>query len=538
MGASPLMPESDIENNEIVTLKFGGGLFTSASEEEIDERECVDGSYNLKLTADNRELKPRPPFDLLDTTPDGEEIRGMICLEKTDGSSQIAVQTAGGNVYEYTASGFTVTPIATGVNAAARLRGRIEHNWNLSDEVLVTDLELQENIIKWDGSTWSDVSFSGVTGDLRAKYCQVDRERALFANLYDNGTNFPHLMIGSAVEDYTTVTSSTVPTGLDDEFFIPMPNLRPINGMVAAFESVVFSTPLHAYILNGSDATDFSIDALHRNSGGSGDECLAYVGNDLVIGQKGRIESLRATDRYANVAADDLSRWISDQVKTYKDWSLVWNDRTRELHCFADGVSADWVFYKDVFDAGGSNIISPWMKHKTSNAMAYQPTCVMNMLDPVDGLEYIFMGDSSGNFYRLEGTGLNGDAGSSDIKSVHLSKVWQAPDQTMNHNWIGYLTYRIDTSFTIDLTFKYSGQVIDDQTIQLITQGTSANGYYSGGQYYSDNQFYGRINVGRLARETFDAPGNGELIQLQTEITQNSPWKVNEIGLRFDQTIP
>jgi hypothetical protein len=37
----------------------------------------------------------------------------------------------------------------------------------------------------------------------------------------------------------------------------------------------------------------------------------------------------------------------------------------------------------------------------------------MSMLDPSDGLEYVFMGDDSGNVYRLEGTGTTGDGGSS-----------------------------------------------------------------------------------------------------------------------------
>jgi hypothetical protein len=57
-------PSSDVK------IKFGGGLHTSASADEIDQREAADGQ-NFLLDLDNRELRNRPPFDLIGTVPNG-----------------------------------------------------------------------------------------------------------------------------------------------------------------------------------------------------------------------------------------------------------------------------------------------------------------------------------------------------------------------------------------------------------------------------------------------------------------------------------
>ena len=65
------MPETKAVDDLDIVLKYGGGINSSASEEEISERESASGGQNVELELDNHELKPRKPFDLLDTTPDG-----------------------------------------------------------------------------------------------------------------------------------------------------------------------------------------------------------------------------------------------------------------------------------------------------------------------------------------------------------------------------------------------------------------------------------------------------------------------------------
>ena len=68
-----------------VSIKFGGGLHTRASEDEIDGREAADGR-NFQLDAQNRELRNRKPFDLIGTVPNAAEIRGGGSLLKSDGT--------------------------------------------------------------------------------------------------------------------------------------------------------------------------------------------------------------------------------------------------------------------------------------------------------------------------------------------------------------------------------------------------------------------------------------------------------------------
>jgi hypothetical protein len=123
-----------------VSLKFGGGVHSRASEDEIDVRECKEGQ-NFRLDLQNTEYRPRPPFDLVGTVPNGAEIRGFACLLKTNGSVSTLVQ-AGGTVYEMD-SDYNFSTVGS-VSSTAQLRGRLEHNWQLDDKVLITDLNLQQ----------------------------------------------------------------------------------------------------------------------------------------------------------------------------------------------------------------------------------------------------------------------------------------------------------------------------------------------------------------------------------------------------------
>src|SRR6185312_3991491 len=82
-----------------VVLKFGGGLHTKASPDEIDGREAA-GGYNFAIDLENRNLTLRQPFDLLGTAPNGQPIQGGGSLLKTDGTVTTIVQ-AGGVVYKW-----------------------------------------------------------------------------------------------------------------------------------------------------------------------------------------------------------------------------------------------------------------------------------------------------------------------------------------------------------------------------------------------------------------------------------------------------
>src|SRR3990167_9648519 len=91
---------------KLLKLRFGGGLHSRASEEDIDPRECHDGK-NFSLDAENQQFRPRRPFDLIGTLPNGAEVRGGATLLKSDGTISTLFQ-GGANVYEWDGlTGFT-----------------------------------------------------------------------------------------------------------------------------------------------------------------------------------------------------------------------------------------------------------------------------------------------------------------------------------------------------------------------------------------------------------------------------------------------
>lgn len=530
------MPQSTATDDQFIKIRFGGGTNTRASENEIDFRECAAGGENFSLDPLNYNLKPRKPFDLLDTTPDGYEVRGMINLVKSDGTVKIAVQTAGGNVYEYqnSSSGFNATPIATGINAAAKLRGRIEHNWTLSNKVIVTDLALQEDVLEWDGTTWQATSFSPSGTTLKAKYASVDRERLWLANVDDGATATPHLIVASKVSDYTTIDIANKPSsalGDDDPFYMVSPDTRPINGIAQEFGTIFFSTEDGSmHTLSGSTAKDFSVDSFFKRSFASGDEAMVPIGNLLLYGRRGRIELLRDTDRYADSEMNDVSLKIQNEIETYKDWTIVYNNRTQKSFCFASGISACFVLNVPML----ATSLSPWVKYTTTHALAFQPTCVMNMIDPEDGLEYVFMGDASGNFYRMEGTyDGGGDGGTDEIKTSYITAVMGLdPDMEMS-DFTGYLRYKKDESFNVDISIVYAGKKTLEEVAQVKIPAGTAGAVYGGTKYYGNSEYYGKTFQGRLLRQDFSIAGAGEDFQLKVEVTSDTDWQVNEIGLRF-----
>lgn len=520
-----------------VSLKFGGGVHSRASEDDIDVSECKEGA-NFKLDLQNTEYRPRDPFDLIGTAPNGGEIRGFACLLKTDGSVSTLVQAAG-NVYEID-SNYNFTQVGT-VSSTAQLRGRLEHNWQLTDKVLITDLNLQQPVMEWDGTTLQNVSFTDEAdssfGTFNAKYCLVSGERANFSNVRSNGTATPNLMVGSKIEDYTQITVANQPAsalGDDDPFYIPSPDNRPFNGLVASVNETVFSTDKGSiFKLNGSTAKDFSISKFYVGSAASGEESLVYAGNDVLYGRQGRLESVNRTDTSGDVETDNVSIDIEDQIIGYKDWLSVYNSRTQNIYFFPSEQSECWVLYKPLIDTN----ISPWIKYTTSHEFAFMPTAAMNMYDPLDGLEYVFMGDSSGNVYRMEGTG-SGDSGSTDVASERLSALISAPLDGSIYEIEGFVKHRKDEAATLTLTFEYAGESVFSEAITINLPAATGAVYYNDSNYYSDGKYYGTPFKGKLRREKFAVAGSSNEFQVRATVEGTTNFEINEILLRFKVSSP
>ena len=515
-------------------LRFGGGRNTRASEDQIHPLECTDGE-NFILDPGNGEFRPRPPIDLVGTVPNGAEIRGFVTLRKTDGTVSLLVQ-AGANVYEWDGSNFTL--VGT-VSASARLRGTSEAFWALADKVLIADVNLAEEIHEWDGSTFSQTTFlqsDGSTpfGSFRCRYIVVDREIAFYGNIYQSAQAFPHLLVGSQQSNYLIVSASDRPSsalGADAPWFLPMPQLKPINGMASAMGILAISQEKGAFeYLAGSSAKDYSMTKLHDGSGAVGRESVVSTGNDIVYGAASHIESLQSTDKFGNVEYDDLSFKISADIEAFNDWTLVYNPRVRRIYCFPEGASEVHVLHTDFI---GSEF-SPWSKWTTQHSFSLQSTASMMCRDPVDGLEYVFMGDAFGNVYKLEGTGLSGDAGSAEIIARRVSMLYQAQLNAKAFNINGWLTHRKRLANEVSLRFMFAGQHVHDVQKTVDLAAVSYNTPYNGPVYYGGNFYYGTRQENRLVRQLWGTPGQANAFQIEVKVEGTNEFAIPELGFRYD----
>lgn len=513
------------QDDNTLTLRFGGGIHTSASEDEINDREAADGQ-NFALELENRFLRNRAPFDLLGTAPNAGSIRGLINLLKSDGSTAMAVQ-AGNTVYSWDGTNFS--SIGT-VSVASRLRGRLEHNFQIDEKVLITDLSLIEPVLQWDGATFEALP-TNLGSSFKSRYCVVENERAMFANVESNATATPHLLVASKRSDASVISVSDRPSsslGLDDPFFIPISDLRAINGLELAFGKIVMSTQKGSiFELLGSDATDFSLVPLYPRSAASGEEALRYIGNDMMYAPAGRIESLIATEKFGDVQSDDLSIPISDSINGFDDWTIVYNQRNQRVYLFAKDVSEAWVYFKDLAKLE----VSPWGRWKTTHASSFQPTAIMNMLDPVDGLEYVYFGDGVGNFYRMEGSGST-DGGTAAIRTNWLSKLFSAPGDADVYDIEGWIAYRKNVAATVTLTFEFAGHEVYDAPITITIPAIANRPVFRNGLYFRDENYF-RVAFGqRLSRQP--VPVDGSSSSFQVRVVSEDAIQILEIGLVFN----
>jgi hypothetical protein len=516
-------------------IKFGGGLHTRASEDEIDPREAADGN-NFLLDLENRELKNRPPFDLIGQVPNAAEIRGGASLRKSDGTVSTLIQ-AGATVYKWN-GGTSFTPVGT-VSSTAKLRGHHRsHNWLLDNLVIITDLSLVEVVQIWDGTTFQAAAFTNQAGasfgTFYAKYCNVSNERAIYYHVRDPSTTTPHMIVGSERGNYDKITvanraASSLSEG--DPFFLLTPDLKPINGAVEAFGTSVISTEAgELFNLSGTSAKDFAFNHFYPGSGAAGEEAVTYIGNDIVYGRQGRIESVRDTDRFGDTEADDLTKGIADQVADYAGWRLVFNARLNRVYCFPDDVSEVWVYNVAMRDGE----LSPWMRWTTTHSLSFEPTFVMSLIDPSDGLEYVIMGDASGNVYRTEGTGASGDGGQDSIATDWQTKLHSLPLDMQANSLEGYLKYRKGAAaVTVALKFEWTGETAFDETVTLTLPAISGGAYFGGDYYFGGDVFFGVPFLDRILRQKFDVPGQAPEFQVRVTVESVSNFRINEMGLRW-----
>ncbi|MDH3639022.1 MAG: hypothetical protein OES09_11260 [Gammaproteobacteria bacterium] len=391
--------------------------------------------------------------------------------------------------------------------------------------------------MEWNGTTLSNTSFTNEAssgfGNFFSRYLHVSDERAIFGHIKDAGATVEHMLVGSERGDFTIISNSQRPASgntATDPWFILMPDLKPINGLAGAFGSLIVSSEKgELFNLTGSDATDFAFQKFYPGSNSSGPESLAYIGNDIIYGRQGRIESVIDTERFGDAETDDLTFFVSDSVEDYKVWRTVYNSRLNRVYLFPEDQGEAWLFQT----AMRKQDLSPWMRWTTSHGLDFQPTFVQSMLDPSDSLEYVFMGDASGNVYRLEGTGAGGDGGTTNIAMEWLTKLFSAPLDAQFYNVEGWIKYRKDAAATVELIFEYAGENIFNESLTIDLPAQGAQNYWNESANYWGGNFHWGSAAGRLARQKFFPAGQANEFQVRIKVNSATDIQINEIGLRL-----
>lgn len=549
--------EVQVDDGDSLTAGFIGIKVIGAPTNDgvqIDYNEFTTGDVLGFVVSNSGETEAYLNGSLLrsgDTLNDDDDF--YLTFNTTGAPLDVQILAKAGDMhhfYSYNAFDFCVNGIETytlgfteiaSVDGQARLRGRLEHNWQLDDKVIITDMALREPVIEWDGTSdgFNQVAFKRSSGSdfdlLKAKYCVVSNERAFYANIRDSEGVFPHLLVGSERGDYTVVSTDDRPSsaiGGSDPFFIVHPEIRSINGIVQALNTFAISGNEGSfYNLTGSSSKDYALDELFPRSGATGDEGVVYIGNDIVYGRAGAISSLSRMAELGDVEDADLSIPIKPEIKGYREWNVVYNSREHRVYCFPDTGKEVWVLQKQMVGTE----ISPWTRFTTQNSFSFQPTTVLNCLDPSDGLEYVFMGDSNGNLYRMEGSSNAQDADADDIIVTRRSKVFSPPvDMRIVNGIEGWVTFRKKIEdVSVNLNLLFSGEAISDVNKTLTLAGLSGVNFYGSGAYYGGSDYYGIIYFNRTARRRFEASGGSTEFQVEVEVEGAKEFEIVEVGLRF-----
>jgi len=524
-----------------IVIRFGSGINVQQSSLDIDPSESA-GGFNFGLDINRKSFFRREVFDLAATTPNAGSILGFAQLVSTEGAISTLVQS-GGNVYKW--DGSTTFSLVGTCDSNSRLRGAFKANWPLTNQVIVTDLNLLTPVKIWDGTNFFTLPHN-LSGPFYAKYCEVQDERAFYLNVF-NGVALPHMIVGSERSDNTNLSVANRPSsslGAADPFYLLSPDLRAVNGSAIILNSLAFSTrDAHVYLLNGTTAQDFSLVPLHDGSGSVSDEGFLYVGNDVAYTRAGKIESLFASLRQGDVDADDISRTIGPLIQEQKDWIACYNSRLQRVYFFCPELSSVFVYHKTFLDERMRSLAnfrpstdqSAWSLWQTDHALAYQPQCSMTLIDPVTQLETVFMGDASGHIYRLEGTGSQ-DGGTTDMRCERLSKAYDLPLEGEVFEISGWVVYRKIANITLTLSFEYQGYNLFDQSVTVTLTGPTFAPVYSGGYYYNNGSYYTSQFTRRLQRVPFTAAGRGTGVQVRATISGSSEFEIEEIGFKFTAT--
>jgi hypothetical protein len=509
-------------------LRFGGGI-NQLSDELVNPDECIEGE-NFLLDADSREFRPRPSFDLKGTCPNGANVDSIMQLVKRDNTETTLVK-AGTLVYTWDGS-TTFTPVAT-VATAALFRSSY---WALDEVLCITDLNKQEVVKQWNGSSFATMTHAapGVTS-LYAKYSAVWQGRLWLFNIKTDSTDLPHVILASEFENYDsfdttkTPTSTTLTAGV--AFFLTAPDLKAINGVAQFYDTLVVSTNEgRLFKITGTDSTNYAVEEFYSGSSAAGEELITNIGNDIIYVRKGgRVERLLATQNYGDTQADDVSRFIPDEVANLASGLVVY-DQNEQRVCFFVNNSI-LVVDKYIME---TRDFSPWMKWTTQMTSNLDVTAAAYIKRPGTQNRSVYFGGPAGQIYDLNGIG-SSDAGSTLIKAYRKSKlISELP--SYDNNMLGRITYRRRGECTLEMTWEWTDEYTDTTNAvplkDLITMvgtyfwGSSATPSYWGGDTYWST---GGVQEPRVSTVGFSAIGKSPSFFLTLSINSSVNFQILKI---------
>ncbi len=506
--------------------------------------ECGLG-YNFDLALNQTSFVPRKAFDLAGTSPavsgtTSNATTGLMQLVKRDGT-QTTLTVNGIRVFKWDgASTFTTEGAVT---APALLR---DTYWSLGDYLVITDLNLNNAVQSWDGTTFGALT-TGLTYTLKAKYAIVYLNRVWLFNINYNGTDYPHMVLASAFENPqsydtstrggpTTVGGGTFATGLE-AFYILTPDMKPING-VAVFQNnlIISTTEGRLWNLSGSNSLDFQFTDFFDNEPSVGTECLVNVGNDVIfVSRGGEINSLVATQAFGNVTPFSISKWLPVSTKNIVPTKIIYDVEHQKVLFFIGGKVL--VLFKDLMlQPGAEGQKSPWSVYITQASFAFTTNAVKYMYVPGSTNYSVFMGDASGNIYNLNGSGLT-DAGSYDItayrRSRHIGTEVLASWPWVDENITGRIRYRRLTPVEATVVLEWDDEYNNGQTTVKL-KGPPVNDtspYWNDVAYWGDTVYWndGFNFTGNTGEISIDPGGKGPGFYMGVSVTTNSTFEVQAI---------
>jgi hypothetical protein len=482
---------------------FGGGL-NEAQTPDINE--AAEGSYNFDLSKDSSKFFPRKPFDLAGTTTPVADIRGLLQLVKRDDTSSTLVQ-AGGTVYTW--DGASTFSSAGTVTPTAQLR---DVYWSLGDYIVTTDLQKQEVVKKWDGTTFSTLT-TGLGTNLYAKYGVVHNGRMWFFNVKASAFENP-----TSYDTTQRAETGTFTTGLE-AFYMLTPDLRPINGVAKtlAGDLIISTYEGSLFKLSGTDADTYKWNNFYPASQAVGTESMTNTGNDVMYMKKGgNIESLVATQAYGDVQADDLSRWIPSTVADLRGAIAVYDQKNQKV-LFFTGTEV-LVFFKDIFFGGavvdkGKSKLSPWSVYKTTHSSGFATSCARYMRVPGTTDTTVYFGSSAGQIFNFNGTGITGDGGTTAIQVVRKTRFIDKNDgiDFLRHVTRGDVRYRRMDEVSLNIEMDWADEY-DASTATVVLKGRPASdtgNFYSGTVYYGGVFYYnsGFAFTRKISHQNFSLVG-------------------------------